>query len=97
MKTALTALVLAVAAAGALAESPEAAGPTSARPTSSALTRAEVVRQVMQARAAGTLLAPGELGPLPAPMVSVKTRAEVRTEALRTDPGWASANGYQPA
>lgn len=95
MKTTLTTLVLAFAATGALAESPGAAGPTSAQPTS-ALTRADVVQQVVQARAAGTLLEAGELGQAPAPMVSLKTRGQVLSELLRVDPRWAYANGYQP-
>lgn len=96
MKTARSTLVLALAATGALAESPEAAGPTAAQPTS-AVIRAEVVRQVMEARAAGTLLRPGEVGQVVAPMISVKTREQVRAELLRMDPRWAYANGYQPA
>ncbi len=97
MKTALSALVLALAATGAFAESPNAAGPTEAQPTSGVLTRAEVVRSVMEARAAGTLLAAGEIGHVPAPMASTKTRAQVRSEGVRMDPAWARANGLQPA
>lgn len=96
MKTVLSTLVLAFAATGALAESPEAAGPTAAQPVS-ALTRAEVVQQTMDTRAAGTLLTVGEVGQLPTPMVSVKTREQARSESLRMDPRWAYANGYQPA
>jgi hypothetical protein len=96
MKTALSALVLAFAATGALAESPAAAGPTAAQPTS-ALTRAEVMQQVLDARSAGTLLKSGELGQVPAPMASAKTREQVRSEWLRTDPRSAHAAGYQPA
>ncbi len=97
MKTALSALVLALAATGAFAESPNAAGPTTAQPTSGVLTRAEVVRNVMAARAAGTLLAGGEIGHVPAPMASAKTREQVRAEGLRMEPRWARANGLQPA
>lgn len=95
MKSVVSTLVLALAATGALAESPEAAGPTSAQPTS-ALTRAEVVRQVAQARAAGTLITAGEIGQVPAPMVFVRSREQVRSGPVRMDPGWALANGYQP-
>lgn len=96
MKTAFTTLVLALAATGALAESPNAAGATTVQPTS-ALTRAEVVRQVLDARATGTLLKAGELGHVPPAMISGKTRAQVQGESLRVDPRWAHANGYQPA
>ena len=97
MKTAISALVLALAATGAFAESPNAAGATGAQPTAGVLTRAEVVRNVLAARAAGTLLAAGEIGNVPAPTVSATTRAQVRSAGLRTDPRWAYANGYQPA
>ena len=95
MKSVLSTLVLALAATGALAESPEAAGPTAAQPTS-ALTRAEVMRQVTDARAAGTLITAGEIGQVPAPMVFVKSREQVRSGSVRMDPEWAQANGYQP-
>lgn len=54
------------------------------------------MQQVVQARAAGTLLEAGELGQAPAPMVSLKTRGQVLSELLRVDPRWAYANGYQP-
>lgn len=96
MKNAFTILVLACAATGALAESPNAAGATTVQPTS-ALTRAEVVQQVLDARAAGTLLKAGELGQLSPAMISDKTRAQVQGESLRIDPRRGHANGYQPA
>lgn len=96
MKVVLSTLVLSFAATGAFAESPEAAGPAAAQPVS-VLTRAAVIQQLMEARAAGTLLTAGEVGQIPAPKVSVKTRAQVRSEVLRIDPRWANANGYQPA
>ncbi len=97
MKTAFSALVLALATTGAFAESPNAAGATGAQPTSGVLTRAEVVRNVLAARAADTLLAAGEIGNVPAPMVSTTTRAQVQSAGLRMEPRWARANGYQPA
>lgn len=96
MKTIFSAAVLALAATGALAESPNAAGPTTVQPTT-VLSRAAVVQQVIEARAAGTLLKAGEVGQVPAPMMSVRTREQVQGELLRVDPRWAHANGYQPA
>ncbi len=95
MKIALSALVLAFAATGALADSPTPAGLITARPASG-LTRAEVIEQVMQARAAGTLPKAGDLDQVPAPMVSVRTREEVKSEVLRTHPQGSYVYGIQP-
>lgn len=96
MKIAISAIVLALSATAALAETPNAAGYSAAQPTS-ALTRAEVVQQVLQARSAGTLLKAGEIGQATAPMQSLRSRERVRTESRAMDPAWAYANGYQPA
>jgi hypothetical protein len=94
MKTAFAALIFVFAATGALAESPNAGNPPAQR-TVSTLTRADVVGEVLQARAAGTLIAAGEIGQPPVPTVLSKTRDEVRAELLNTDRRYA--NGYQPA
>jgi hypothetical protein len=96
MKTPFATLIFLFAATGALAETPNAGIPP-AQPATSTLTRAEVIGEVLKARAAGTLLAAGEVSQIPAPTVLSKTRAEVRAELLNSDRRWANANGYQPA
>jgi hypothetical protein len=96
MKTTFAALVFVFAATGALAETPNAGIPP-VQPTASTLTRAEVINEVLKVRAAGTLIAAGEIGQPPAPAVFSKTRDQVRAELLNTDRRSAYANGYQPA
>ncbi|HET8746742.1 MAG TPA: DUF4148 domain-containing protein [Ramlibacter sp.] len=95
MKTTLITFAFALAATGAFAETPNAAG-EQALAGSSHVTRAEVRQQVIAARADGTLLRAGEQGQQPQAFVSSKTRAQVRAEVLQ-GPRHPYASGYQPA
>ena len=96
MKTLVTALALATASLAAFAESPAASGPLQ-QGVASQQTRASVMREFFAARAAGTLLQPGELGQVPAPFVSQRSRGEVRAEIFDGRRMAPHATGYQPA
>lgn len=96
MKTLITAITLVAASATALAESPAAAGPLN-QTTPSLTTRAAVLHELAAARANGTLIRPGELGQVPAPFISTRSRADVRAEALRNRGVSPTITGYQPA
>jgi len=96
MKTLITALALAAASVAAFAESPAAAGPLNQGVTSQR-TRDSVLQEFFAARAAGTLLRPGELGQVPPPFVSQRSREQVRAELFDLRRMSPYATGHQPA
>lgn len=99
MKSALATLTLVLAATGAFAETPNAVPQTAFVPSR---TRADVMAEVLQARATGTLIPGGEIisgeaGIVPAPTLSSKTRAQIRSEIPRDNLQQLRKSGYQPA
>jgi len=96
MKTLIATLALATASVAALAESPNASGPPDQQ-AGSALTRTAALQELSAARAAGTLLLPGELGQVPQPFVSRRSRQDVRAELADLRRGQPYRAGYQPA
>lgn len=86
-KTFIAALALATASLATHAESPGAAGPLNQHVTSSTVTRAAVAQELMAARAAGTLVRPGELGQVPPAFAPGRSRADARTEVFAARDG----------
>ena len=78
MKTILATLLVAFAATAAVAETPQSFSDN----FTSTRSRAEVNREVLNARSDGSLAVVGEIGMVPAPTISSsKSRDQVRAEA----------------